>query len=64
MGRLLDRARRAKGDVWQRRAVDGDPNRYVCGCQWRRDPDYGDVLDLCPLHREASDALARESHLP
>lgn len=64
MGRLLDRARRAKGDPWRRRAVDGDPNRYVCGCQWRRDPDYGDVLDHCPLHREASDALAKESKLP
>ena len=38
----------------KRRRFDG--NRAQCGCEWRRDPQYGDVLEECPLHAAATRA--------
>jgi hypothetical protein len=61
MGRILDRIRKdPPGDIWERVLVDGNPDLYTCGCAWRRDPSWGDVLSLCQIHRQASDALASE----
>jgi hypothetical protein len=41
------------GDI-RRRRFDGDVAQ--CGCRWRRDPDYGDVLVECPIHQAATAA--------
>ena len=48
------------GDIYRRRFV-GDVAQ--CGCRWQRFAAFGDVLILCPMHAEHSDAAARRSGL-
>lgn len=39
------------GDTYRRR-FDGDVAQ--CGCAWTKEPGYGDVLKLCPIHERHS----------
>lgn len=39
------------GDTFRRRKIA--TGKYQCGCYWRRDPQYGDVLVECPIHHAA-----------
>lgn len=43
------------GDTFKRVLVA--PDVYKCGCRWRRDPVFGDVLVECPIHKAAGKAL-------
>ena len=46
------------GDSFSR--IKSGPDEYQCGCRWQRTKWAGDVLKLCPIHRQASAArLAR-----
>jgi hypothetical protein len=45
------------GDVYKRRFV-GDTAQ--CGCHWTREPGWGDVLNLCPIHKAHSAAHLRQ----
>jgi hypothetical protein len=42
------------GDIYHRREVSDV--EYQCGCKWERTTEYGDVLRLCQIHRQATDA--------
>jgi len=46
------------GDTYRRKLVAGSEDEYTCGCKWARHPQFGDVLSLCPLHKEHSDSCA------
>lgn len=48
------------GDPYKRRYVSADV--YQCGCRWERQANEfynGDVLLLCPIHKQHSDAHYR-----
>lgn len=36
-----------------------DPDALACGCRWRRDETYGDVIDQCAEHRAEIDLRTR-----
>jgi hypothetical protein len=40
-------------DSYKRAFVD---DRAQCGCFWRRESGFGDVLHLCPIHEQHSRA--------
>lgn len=42
------------GDSYKRREVS--PGVYQCGCYWKREVHYGDVLVECPIHKQAGEA--------
>jgi hypothetical protein len=44
------------GDIYRRKLVEGSENQYTCGCRWTRNSRWGDVLVLCDLHKEHSEA--------
>lgn len=45
------------GDIFKRIKIDAD--HYRCGCYWTREPGFGDVLNLCHIHKAASEARIR-----
>lgn len=48
------------GDLYKRRYVG--PDTYQCGCRWERQSNEfynGDVLLLCPIHKQHNDAQYR-----
>lgn len=46
------------GDAFNRRAVG--PDEYQCGCHWKWNPVFGDVLIECPIHAAAGLARLRK----
>lgn len=51
---LIDNlAEQSLGDIFNRNFT-GDVAQ--CGCRWTREPGFGDVLRLCTIHQQASDA--------
>jgi hypothetical protein len=45
-------------DTYKRHAVSKDVMQ--CGCHWKREPGFGDVLVLCPIHKAHSDASVKK----
>ena len=46
------------GDLFRRRMVS--ENAYQCGCEWKREPGYGDVLHECVFHQQCHGELEKE----
>lgn len=45
------------GDSYKRNFIDGIAQ---CGCYWTREKPYGDILNQCPIHHQATLASVKE----
>jgi hypothetical protein len=48
-----EKRKKSPGDIYNRRHIS--PDVYQCGCFWSREEGWGDVLNLCPIHKQHSD---------